>query len=155
MQRRAMPFHIEVTAMSTTTKWPDSVDRKTAKETERFLRDRQLTLARLIRRGLGERHEPAGEDSDAASASRTLDDEVQATLVDRASRELLEVDAALELLRERRYGLCRDCGGFIGLARLRSLPFAQRCRPCQEQMEQAQTAEPRRSLAAVATAGSE
>jgi RNA polymerase-binding transcription factor DksA len=148
-----MPSHIEVTAMSTNTRRPDAVDRKTARETERFLRDRQLVLARLIRRGLGERQEHAGEDSDAvASASRTLDDEVQATLVDRASRELVQVDAALELLRERRYGLCRDCGDFIGLPRLRSLPFAQRCRPCQERMEQAETAEPRRSLAAVAVA---
>ena len=119
--------------MSTNTRRPDGVDRKTARETERFLRDRQLVLARLIRRGLGERQEHAGEDSDAvASASRTLDDEVQATLVDRASRELVQVDAALELLRERRYGLCRDCGDFIGLPRLRSLPFALRCRPCQE-----------------------
>jgi RNA polymerase-binding transcription factor DksA len=148
-----MPSHIEVTPMSTNTKRPDGVDRKTARETERFLRDRQLVLARLIRRGLGERQEHAGEDSDAvASASRTLDDEVQATLVDRASRELVQVDAALELLRERRYGLCRDCADFIGLPRLRSLPFAQRCRPCQERMEQAETAEPRRSLAGVAVA---
>jgi RNA polymerase-binding transcription factor DksA len=139
--------------MSTNPRRPDGVDRKTARETERFLRDRQLVLARLIRRGLGERQEHAGEDSDVvASASRTLDDEVQATLVDRASRELVQVDAALELLRERRYGLCRDCGDFIGLPRLRSLPFAQRCRPCQERMEQAATAEPRRSLAAVAVA---
>ena len=139
--------------MSTTMKDPETVDRKTARETEAFLRERQLTLSRLIRRGLGERQEQAGEDSDAvASASRTLDDEVQAALVDRASRELLQVDAALELLREHRYGLCRDCGAFIGLARLRSLPFAQRCRPCQEQMEQAQTFEPRRSLASVPAA---
>ena len=139
--------------MSTIMKRPETVDRKTARETEAFLRERQLTLSRLIRRGLGERQEQAGEDSDAvASASRTLDDEVQAALVDRASRELLQVDAALELLREHRYGLCRDCGAFIGLARLRSLPFAQRCRPCQEQMEQAQTFEPRRSLAAVPAA---
>jgi RNA polymerase-binding transcription factor len=87
-----------------------------------------------------------------AAASRTLDDEVQAALVDRASRELAEVQAALELLRQRRYGLCRDCGDFIGLARLRSLPFAQRCRPCQERAEQMQMAEARRSFAAVAAA---
>ena len=90
-----------------------------------------------------------------ASASRTLDDEVQAALVDRASRELIQVNAALELLRERRYGLCRDCADFIGLARLRTLPFAQRCRPCQERMERTQAVEARRSLAAVATAESE
>ncbi|HWC03848.1 MAG TPA: TraR/DksA family transcriptional regulator [Methylomirabilota bacterium] len=137
----------------TTTKSRDALDRRTAQEIERFLRTRQIALARLIRRGFGERQGHAGEDSDAvASASRTLDDEVRAALVDRASRELLQVDAALELLRDHRYGLCRDCGGFIGLARLRSLPFAQRCRPCQERLEQAQTAEPRRSLASVVAA---
>jgi RNA polymerase-binding transcription factor DksA len=151
-----MPSRIEVTAMSTTTKSRGDLDRRTAQEIERFLRARQLALARLIRRGLGERQGHAGEDSDAvASASRTLDDEVQAALVDRASRELLQVDAALELLRERRYGLCRDCEGFIGLARLRSLPYVQRCRPCQERSEQAQTAPPRRSLASVAAAESD
>ena len=137
--------------MTTTTKGRDLLDRRTAQEIERFLRARRMALARLIRRGLDERQEHAGEDSDAvASASRTLDDEVQATLVDRASRELGQVDAALELLREQRYGLCRDCGAFIGLARLRSLPFAQRCRPCQERAE-AQAARSRRPVAVMAT----
>ena len=67
----------------------------------------------------------------------------------------MEVDAALELLRERRYGRCRDCADFIGLARLRSLPFAQRCRPCQERAERTQAVESRRSLAALATAESD
>jgi DnaK suppressor protein len=146
-----MPPRTEVMPMRTTTKSHDTLDRRTAQEIGRFLRARQLVLAGLIRRGLGERQGHAGEDSDqVASASRTLDDELQAALVDRASRELIQVNAALELLRDRRYGLCRDCGSFIGLARLRSLPFAQRCRPCQERMEQTQTAEPRRSLATVA-----
>ena len=142
--------------MSTTLKSRDALDRRTAQEIARFLRARQVSLAGLIRRGLGERQEHAGEDhEDVALASRTLDDEVQAALVDRASRELLQVNAALDLLEEQRYGLCRECGGFIGLPRLRSLPFALRCRPCQGQMEQRQTLESRRSLAAVAAADSE
>jgi RNA polymerase-binding transcription factor DksA len=145
-----MPSRSEGMLMSTTVKSRDTLDRRTAQEIGRFLRARQLALAGLIRRGLGERQGHAGEDSDqVASASRTLDDEVQAALVDRASQELIQVNAALELLRDGRYGLCRDCASFIGLARLRSLPFAQRCRPCQERLEQTQTAEPRRSLAAV------
>jgi RNA polymerase-binding transcription factor DksA len=142
--------------MGTTAKGRDVVDSRTAQEIARFLEAHQLTLSRIIRRGLGERQEHAAEDSDqVASASRTLDDEVRAALVDRASRELLQVNAALQLLEERRYGLCRDCGSFIGLARLRSLPFAQRCRPCQEQMEQEQVAEPRRPLAALLAAAAE
>jgi RNA polymerase-binding transcription factor DksA len=158
-----MPSHIEETAMITPVKSRNALDRRTVQEIERFLHSRQLTLSSLIRRGIGERQElqeHAGDDSDqVASASRTLDDEVRAALVDRASRELVQVDAALELLRERRYGLCRDCGDFIGLARLQSLPFAQRCRPCQERMERVeqrlQTIEPRRSLVAVAAAESD
>jgi DnaK suppressor protein len=137
--------------MSTTTKSREMLDRRTAREIERFLRERQLTLATVIRRGLEERQEPPADEGDEeATASRTLDAELQATLVDRASRELVQVNAALELLRESRYGHCRDCGEFIGLARLRSLPFAQRCRPCQARAEQVQALEPRRSLATLA-----
>ena len=142
--------------MSTTVKSRDALDRRTAQEIAGFLRARQVTLAGLIRRGLTEREGQTGEDSDqVAQASRTLDHEVQATLVDRASRELVQVNAALDLLQERRYGLCRECGSFIGLPRLRSLPFALRCRPCQAQQEQMQSIEPRRSLAAVTAADSE
>ena len=139
--------------MTTSVKSRDALDRRTAQEIARFLRDRQVTLAGLIRRGLAERDGHTGDDSDqVAQASRTLDHEVQAALVDRASRELVQVNAALDLLQERRYGLCRECGGFIGLPRLRSLPFAQRCRPCQAHMERLQTVEPRRSLTAATVA---
>ena len=139
--------------MITAMKSREALDHRTVRELQRFLRMRQLALTRLIRRGFEERQGHAGEDSDqVAAASRTLDDEVQAALVDRASRELAEVQAALDLLRQRRYGLCRDCGDFIGLARLRSLPFAQRCRPCQERAERMQMAEMRRSPVAMAVA---
>ncbi len=142
--------------MSTTTKGRESLDRQTVREIERFLQARRLALSNLIRRGIGERQEPPAEEGDEeATASRTLEAEVQAALVDRASRELVEVDAALELLRERRYGHCRDCADFIGLARLRSLPFARRCRPCQERAERTQQVESRRSLAALAIAESD
>src|SRR5262245_62900838 len=95
-RRSTMPSRLEVMPMSATVKSRDALDRRTAQEIGRFLRVRQLALARLIRRGLGEREPHAGEDSDqVASASRTLDDEVQAALVDRASRELIQVNAAL------------------------------------------------------------
>jgi RNA polymerase-binding transcription factor DksA len=133
--------------MKTTMKAGNLLDRGTVREIERFLRARRLDLAQLIRRGLGDREEKAGDDGDVeAAASRTLQDAVRAARVDRASHELGQVDAALELLRERRYGLCRECAAFIGVARLRSLPFAQRCRPCQERAERVQALEARRSL---------
>lgn len=48
-----------------------------------------------------------------------------------ASEELREVDAALNRMALGCYGVCSDCGGRIGYARLRVTPEARRCGPCQ------------------------
>ena len=73
--------------MSTTTKGRELLNRGTALEIERFLQARRLALSNVIRRGLEERQEAPAEEGDAeATASRTLESEVRATLVDRASR---------------------------------------------------------------------
>jgi RNA polymerase-binding transcription factor DksA len=48
-----------------------------------------------------------------------------------ATGRLLDVDAALERLRQGDYGWCCDCGDRIALARLRTLPAAARCAACQ------------------------
>jgi DnaK suppressor protein len=69
------------------------------------------------------------------SASQTHDDEVTAAVVDRRARELGEVERALEDIAAGRYGICRDCGRPIPAARLRVLPFATRCLPCQANTE--------------------
>lgn len=50
-------------------------------------------------------------------------------------RTLRQIDAALARLHAGRYGLCSVCSEPIPLARLRALPFATRCVPCQEQSE--------------------
>jgi DnaK suppressor protein len=69
------------------------------------------------------------------SASVTHDDEVAAVMVDRAAREIEEVDRALEDIEAGRYGICRDCGEPIGAARLKAMPFATRCVSCQQTEE--------------------
>lgn len=69
------------------------------------------------------------------SASLTHDDEIRAAVVDRLSRELQEVDRALDDLDAGRYGVCRDCGDRISEARLRVLAFATRCVACQARAE--------------------
>lgn len=45
-------------------------------------------------------------------------------------RELAEIDAALERIREGRYGFCLSCGGPMGLQRLRAIPEARYCLGC-------------------------
>jgi RNA polymerase-binding protein DksA len=50
-------------------------------------------------------------------------------------RTLRQIDAAIARLHAGGYGLCSSCSEPIPLARLRALPFATQCVPCQEQSE--------------------
>jgi DnaK suppressor protein len=45
------------------------------------------------------------------------------------------IETALGRLRKGTYGSCEDCGKRIPRARLKVLPFAERCRDCQEECE--------------------
>lgn len=57
---------------------------------------------------------------------------VGAAVVEITSRTLQGIEGALRRLQEGKYGECSDCGGEISAARLRAMPFAERCRDCQE-----------------------
>jgi DnaK suppressor protein len=107
------------------------------KEIERFLKDKHAKLKESLRRVLtgcypDKAHRSAAS---AAKAIETLRDEIQVAVVDNRSRQLAQIEAALERLSRRDYGICEDCAEFIGLARLRALPFAERCTPCQSHAE--------------------
>ena len=118
----------------------DRLDRRTVKEIERFLRDKHTKLKESLRRVLTGRYldetrRSVASAANAAKAIETLRDEIQVAVIDSRSRELAQIETALERLGRRDYGICDDCAEFIGLARLRALPFAARCTPCQSQAE--------------------
>ncbi len=116
----------------------DRLDRRSVKEVERFLKERYARLKESLRSVLASRYPPDDARRSAASAAKaieTLRDEIQVAVMDSRSRELTQIETALERLGRREYGICDDCGEFIGLARLRALPFAERCTPCQSQAE--------------------
>jgi DnaK suppressor protein len=48
---------------------------------------------------------------------------------------LNKINEALARLEDGRYGLCFECGEEIAEARLRALPFAVRCKDCEEARE--------------------
>jgi|SRR5688572_31906467 DnaK suppressor protein len=74
------------------------------------------------------------------AASITHDEEVAATMADRRARQLQQVTAALEDINAGRYGICRECDEPIAKARLKVVPFATRCVPCQQALEGLQRA---------------
>jgi RNA polymerase-binding transcription factor DksA len=50
-------------------------------------------------------------------------------------RSIQQIDAALARARAGAYGACASCHDPIPLARLRAIPFATRCAPCQTDSE--------------------
>jgi len=57
-------------------------------------------------------------------------------LIEMKSKTLARINDALIRLEGGHYGVCADCEEPIGKARLLALPFADRCRQCQEAREE-------------------
>ncbi len=60
---------------------------------------------------------------------------------DPGSKLLSEIQAAFERLASGDYGRCVDCGRWIRLKRLETIPWARRCRACQERWEMLEAVE--------------
>jgi len=53
----------------------------------------------------------------------------------RNSARILELEHALRRLSDADFGVCEECGGHIGLARLKANPSARLCVHCQSALE--------------------
>ena len=80
------------------------------------------------------------------SSEADIQDEIEFALIQMKSETLNKVNDALARLEQGDYGNCFDCGEEIAEKRLRALPFAVRCKDCEEAREVAQQRE--RQLAA-------
>ena len=67
--------------------------------------------------------------------------DIEFALIQMKSETLTKVDAALRRLEEGSYGDCFECGDEIAEARLRALPFAVRCKDCEEARENSERRE--------------
>ncbi len=72
----------------------------------------------------------AGETSEA-----DIQDDIEFALIQMKAETLTKIDAALVRLEEGTYGNCFECGAEIAEQRLRALPFAVRCKHCEEARE--------------------
>jgi DnaK suppressor protein len=79
------------------------------------------------------REQSVGDVVDAALDS--AQDEISSQLAEVESRELANIEKALELMREGKYGVCEHCNNKIPLMRLNALPYATSCIECQREAE--------------------
>ena len=60
---------------------------------------------------------------------------INSQLAETESRELEQIEHALERFRENQYGVCESCNRNIPLARLKALPYATTCIRCRKEAE--------------------
>jgi DnaK suppressor protein len=75
------------------------------------------------------------------SSEVDIQEDIELALIQMKSETLNKIHAALRRLDEGSYGDCFECGDEISEARLRALPFAVRCKECEEARETAELRE--------------
>jgi len=75
------------------------------------------------------------------SSEADIQDEIEFALIQMKSETLNKVNDALMRLEQGDYGNCFECGEEIAEKRLRALPFAVRCKDCEEAREVAEQRE--------------
>ncbi|MGL6227326.1 MAG: TraR/DksA family transcriptional regulator [Thermoguttaceae bacterium] len=120
---------------------PTNRDRARAKSLE-LLKEELLVRRESLRR------EIQGEKADfstlcdrdmigdiAELALNYTEDELDYQLAEVGSREWMQIERAIERINEGTYGVCEMCQCPIPIARLKALPFAERCVRCQQLAE--------------------
>ena len=71
------------------------------------------------------------------SSEADIQEDIEFALIQMKAETLNKINEALARLDEGAYGNCFECGDEISEARLRALPFAVRCKDCEEAREMA------------------
>src|SRR6188474_3583961 len=75
------------------------------------------------------------------SSEADIQDDIEFALIQMKSETLNKINDALLRLEQGDYGNCFECGEEIAEKRLRALPFAVRCKDCEEAREVAEQRE--------------
>ncbi len=71
----------------------------------------------------------------ADQGTYTMDQERNYLIMQKECEYLYEIDQALKLLEEDKYGFCETCGKVIHFDRLQAIPFARYCIECKNKLE--------------------
>jgi len=126
----------------------ESRERTRYSELKRMLEDRRREIQAEVQGRMRDvRSEGAwggkqNEVFDAVESSEAdIQDDIEFALIQMKSETLNKINDALIRLEQGDYGNCFDCGSEIAEKRLRALPFAVRCKDCEEAREVAEQRE--------------
>jgi DnaK suppressor protein len=130
--------------MATTTKGKGAAKNR-YNELKKMLEDRRRELVSEVQGRMRDVRSDSNKDRDVLdqgeSSEVDIQEDIEFALIQMKSETLNKIDAALRRLDEGTYGDCFECGEEISEARLRALPFAVRCKDCEEARETAEQRE--------------
>jgi len=113
-------------------------------ELRRILEDRRREMVGEVHakmrdvRSEGASGVPHGVGDAAETSEADIQDDIEFALIQMKAETLNRIDEALIRLEDGTYGYCYECGEEIAEQRLRALPFAVRCKDCEEAREVAE-----------------
>ncbi len=124
---------------------------KTAAKTSRYnelrkmLEERRRELSNEVQGKIRDVRAEGGKDRDVLdpgeSSEVDIQEDIEFALIQMKGETLIKVNEALRRLEDGTYGNCFECGDEIAGPRLRALPFAVRCKDCEEARETAEQRE--------------
>src|SRR3954453_17128909 len=134
--------------MKDTTKTAGTVPSSRYQELKKMLQDRRREIQAEVQgkmrdvRAEGTWGGKLNEVLDAVESSEAdIQDDIEFALIQMKSETLNKINDALTRLEQDNYGNCFECGEEIAEKRLRALPFAVRCKDCEEAREVAEQRE--------------
>jgi DnaK suppressor protein len=124
---------------------------KTASKSSRYtelkgmLENRRVELMSEVHGKIRDVRTEGGKERDVLdqgeSSEVDIQEDIELALIQMKAETLNKINEALRRLEEGTYGNCFECGDEISEARLRALPFAVRCKDCEEARENAEQRE--------------
>jgi len=131
--------------MATTTKINSATKGSRYTELKKMLEERRRELMSEVQGKIRDARAEGGKERDVLdqgeSSEVDIQEDIEFALIQMKAETLNKIDAALRRLEEGTYGDCFECGEEISEARLRALPFAVRCKDCEEARETAEQRE--------------
>ena len=126
-----------MTATPRTTTTRSDARQARQRDLQAMLHDRQREMEDVLRHRV--RHlpsdRPTGGLDETEHAEADYQEHIEVALIQMKGETLQRVREALARLDAGEYGYCAECGGEIAEGRLRALPFAVRCKGCEESHE--------------------
>jgi DnaK suppressor protein len=131
--------------MATTKKAKGSARTSRYNELKKMLEDRRRELMNEVQGRIRDVRADGSKDREVfdqgESSEVDIQEDIEFALIQMKSETLNKINEALRRLDEETYGNCFECGEEIAEARLRALPFAVRCKDCEEARETAEQRE--------------